>query len=223
MTYTITIENKTGDVNNAFRYIAFGFPIPTTATRGNPGLPVVFYQSRLLNDDMPVTFTVSQEDYGFLGNSSQTNTALTAGGNVSLIKPIPVTLGVDTDNGTVLEAKPNAARTSVEFKAALARSEEGTFSIKTSNALKEGNKYVVGLAKKVDNIHKPIAVFGLHPGQVFQLTPVDSIYIARDNNTARDTVVNPDSFTVKQQVDLLPDQPNITVTNVANGFQLTYH
>lgn len=245
MAYTITIENKTGDANQAFRYIAFGFPHYTTARRGNKGLPVVFYQSRLLNVDEPATFTISEEVYGFLGNSSQTNSTLTAGANVSLMRPLSVTLGDRADNGTELEAKPNAARTSVEFKTAgSAQSSFGTFSIIVSNAVKDNNQYVVGLARKVNNVHKSVAVFGLHPGQTFAIAPVESIYIARDNDTATNTVVDPDNFPIKQRVDLLPDQPNITVTNVASaplpagapapaagapstttatGFQLSYH
>ncbi|KAF1954373.1 hypothetical protein CC80DRAFT_493854 [Byssothecium circinans] len=246
MTYTITIENKTGDANQAFSYIAFGFPHPTSAIRGGNGLPVVFYQSRLLNDEEPASFTISEEVYGFLGNSSQTNATLTYGAIATLTKPLAVTLGGRAGDGTELEAKPNATRTSVEFKAAGSKqSSLGTFSIIASNALKENNKNVVGLARKVDNVQKPVSVFPLHPGQTFEIAPVESIYIARNvNNTPINSLVNPDTFAVKQQVDLMPDQPNITVTNVANaplpagaaapapgapsttsatGFQVSYH
>jgi len=215
MEYTITIQNNTGDANQAYRYIAFGLPHVTNATRGATGMPTVFYRSRLLNDGEPVTFTISMDVFGFIGNATQTNADLTEGANVSLTKPLPVTLGGRAGNGTELEAKPNAARTSVEFKTAgSAQSPVGTFSIIVNNAIKDNNPYVVGLARKIDGEHEPVAVFGLHPGQTFDITPMESFYIARDSTYAMNTVVKPETFAVKQQVELIPDQPRVTVTNV---------
>lgn len=218
MEYTITIQNSTGDANQAFRYIAFGFRHVTNATRGGTGLPVVFYQSRLLNDGEPVTFTISSAVFGFLGNASQTNANLTAGANISLTKPLAVTLGERAGNGTELEAKPSATGASVDFKkASTALSPPGTFSIIAGSALKDNNQYAVGLARKVDGDYVPFTVFGLHPGQTFDITPVESIYIARHNTTATNTVVAEAAFTPKAQVDLLPDQPKVTVTDAGSG------
>jgi len=226
MEYTITIQNSTGDANRAFRYIAFGFPHVTNATQGGTGLPVVFYQSRLLNDGEPVTFNISSAVFGFLGNASQTNTNLTAGANISLTRALPVTLGGRASNGTELEAKPSATGGSVDFKKAEpGLSAPGTFSIIASHALKKTNQYAVGLARKVDGNYAPVTAFGLQPGETFDITPVESIYIARDSTTATNTVVAVDSFPLKIEVELLPDQSKVTVTNESGspGFKVRYN
>ncbi|OAP55736.1 hypothetical protein AYL99_09888 [Fonsecaea erecta] len=225
MDYTITIQNNTGDANQAFRYIAFGFPHGTHATQGGVGLPVVFYQSRLLNDGEPVTFNISSTVFGFLGNASQINTDLTAGANISLTKALPVNLGGRAGDGTELEAKPRTGG-GVDFKTADSRlSPPGTFSIIASSALKHKNQYAVGLARKIDGNYVPVTVFGLHPGQTFDITPIESIYIARHSTTATNTVVNADSYSLKQEVNLQPDQPKITVTDdgAPTSFKVRYN
>ncbi|KAF3762115.1 hypothetical protein M406DRAFT_323436 [Cryphonectria parasitica EP155] len=218
MEYTITIQNNTGNPNDAFRYIAFGFPHVTNATRGGTSLPVVFYQSRPLHDGEPVTFKISSDIFGFLGNASQSNVSLTAGANISLTTPIAVTLGGRAGDGTELEAQPNSLGAGVSFKkAATALSPPGTFSIIVSNAIKDNNQHVVGLARKIDGDYAPLTVFGLNPGQTFDITPVESIYIARSNTTATNTVVNETAFALKAQVDLLSDQPAVTVADDGSG------
>jgi hypothetical protein len=225
MKYTITIQNNTGDANQAFSYIAFGFPHVTNATRGPISLPVVFYQSPLLNDGEPISFDISSEVFGFLGTASQTNAALTWGAKVSLRKPLAVTLGSRTANGTDIDVGPSTVGAGIDFKKAETKeSPPGTFSIITKSAVKDNNQYVVGLARKVDDQYAPVSVFGLHPGQTFEITPVESIYIARDT-TATNILINPTTITLKQEINLLPDQPKVTVTNdnSTTGFTVRYH
>ncbi|KAK6334559.1 hypothetical protein TWF730_003773 [Orbilia blumenaviensis] len=221
--YTITIQNSTGDENQSFRYIAFGFPQPTSAAVGGTGLPVVFFRSQLLNNGDQARFTLSPEVYGFFGNSSQSNTSLTAGANVSLTKQIAVQLGDSTGNGTVLEAKPKESGSGIDFHAVGLTSEEGTFRIVVNNGVPAENQYVVGVARKVDGIYNPTTVFGLNRGQRYTITPVASIYIARDNGTNTDTVVKPENFTVKQQVDLRDGQFRAAATDTSTGFTVRYN
>lgn len=222
MEYQIRIQNNTGDLNTAFRYIAFEFPTQNNTTPGGAGLPVVFYRSRLLNDGEPDKgFTLSSDLYGYFGTTSHTNRALTKNANVSLMKMLPVIIGDRTGNGTELEAKPRASGAGIDFKqvTGTSQSPNGTFSIIVNNTIRDNNQYVVGMARKIDNIHvAPVLAFGLNPGKIHTITPSSTIYIARDNNATTETVVQPNDFSAKVQVELLCDQPSITV--IDDGTQL---
>lgn len=223
MEYTVTITNNTGEQNKAYRYIAFGLPHKTKATRGDTGLPVVFYRSDLLNDGDQDQFTISSAVFGFLGNGSQTNANLTAKGNVSLRRKLPATVGTRAGNGTELEAKPSSSGSGIDFTdSGTSQSASGTFSIIVNNGVSEGNLYAVGLARKVDDNHKPIVAFPMHPGQVFDIKPEQSIYIARDDDTNTGTLVKVDDFTLRVQVDLVPNQPKAAVTNDSTALKVSY-
>ncbi|KAI0109255.1 hypothetical protein GGR51DRAFT_110287 [Nemania sp. FL0031] len=222
----IKIQNNTGDLNTAFRYIAFEFPPKSNGAPGGTGLPVVFYRSRLLNDGEPDKgFTLSSELYGYIGTASHTNRALTKNANVSLTKSLPVILGDRTGNGTELEAKPMASSTGIDFKEVTggSQSASGTFSIIVNSTIRDNNQYVVGMARKLDNIEVvPVLAFGLNPGKIHTITPSSTIYIARDNNTNTETVVQPNDFVAKVQVELLWDQPRITVIDDGTRLNVRY-
>ena len=184
---------------------------PKVQSNSNKQLKAVaFFRTRPLSQGQRDEFNITPELYGYVGNAS--SGSLNFGDTVFLTSNEDVVVGEENDNGTELVVKPSGSYIQLT-RGDKKRSREGTFTIKTQSTIPANNRFVTGVARKVNGDVKAVAALPLVPSQDFVIAPPMTLYVALDSGE-EDTIFDPNkSGLVKVKVDPEAGQNVVNVVN----------
>lgn len=212
----VKIQNDTG-LPDPQRYIAFFGDVNGKADSPSQQQlrSVVFFRTNPLSNGGVAEFRITPQLYGFSGSSSSRN--LTSADIVSLGFSEEVRVGEYDGNGTELIVKPSGNNVQLT-KSTGTKAGAGTFWFWNQSEIEYPNRFIVGLARNVNNDVKPVAAIPLVPGEKVVITPNLTLYIARSNDSDEDTVIDGNKAgMLKEKIDIEAGQTLVTVTNKMEG------
>lgn len=226
----MVVRNESLDSNDPHKYFSYFVPQAVTGGYLAHTLQPVFFLSDSLDTESQAEFTISSKLFAVIAFKSGNPTAdkIVNNDNVKLKTIREIHLGCRGDDGSALVVKWDSQRACPVFDKDLEASSarKGRFSITCSASIPCENRYLVGLARGVDNRVRPVAVMPCYPQKVYEFAPKEEIYIERapfNLTTIGPGVVvsaNTREFSLRARVPLHFDGEDIMVREEPTGFSV---